>query len=132
MSFECVQEGESTTTGMDMKDMISGDVGDQRMHQRARDAGASLAAGMQKLEQLHALIDRPWFCGRHAVSFELRGAGRDMAIALIRSGDRLIGSWTARGEMLVFTSAGGTELRAEMLDSAVSITREFLERAKGH
>jgi len=34
--------------------------------------------------------------------------------------------------MLVFTSAGGTELRAEMLDSAVSITREFLERAKGH
>jgi len=132
MSFECVQEGESTTTGTDMKDMITRDVGDQRMHQRARDAGASFAAGVQKLEQLHALIDRPWFCGRHAVSFELQGMGRDLAIALVRSGDRVIGSWTARGEMLVFTPAGGPELRAEMLDCAVSITREFLERARGH
>ena len=35
--------------------MISGDIGDNRMYHRAREAGASAAAGAQKLLQLHRL-----------------------------------------------------------------------------
>ena len=113
-----------------MKDMISGDTGDHRMHQRARDAATVLAAGVRKLGQLHALLDQPWFRDRHTVSFELQGMGRELTLALIRPGNRVIGNWSARADTLVLTSASGTELRAELLDCAVSMTREFLEQTR--
>lgn len=113
-----------------MKDMTSEDVGDHRMHQRARDAASSLAEATHKLGRLHALLDRPWFCGRHMVTFELQGMGKDLALALVRPGNRVIARWTARGDTLVLTPAGGSDLRAELLDCAVSITREFLEQTK--
>ena len=113
-----------------MKDMISGDIGDHRMHQRAREAATVLAASVRKLGQLHSLLDQPWFRSRHTVSFELHGMGRELTLALIRSGNRVIGSWTARGDTLVLTNASGTALRAELLDCAVSMTREFLEQTR--
>ena len=113
-----------------MKDMITGDTGDHRMHQRAREAATVLAAGVRKLGQLHALLDRPWFRDRHIVSFELQGMGRELTLALLRPGNRVIGNSSAPGDTLVLTSASGTELRAELLDCAVSMTREFLEQTR--
>ena len=109
-----------------MKDMISGDIGDNRMHQRA----ASLAAGAQKLQQLFSFLDRPWFRNRHAVAFELDGTGKGLTLSIVRPGNAGIASWIARGDTLVFTNGSGTELRAELLDCAVSMTREYLEQTR--
>ena len=47
-----------------------------------------------------------------------------------RPGRQLIAKWTARGDTLVFTTASGTQVRAEILDCAVSITCEFLDQTK--
>jgi hypothetical protein len=114
-----------------MKDMIPGDVGDHRMHQRARETAAVVAAGAENLRRLHSLLDRTWFCSRHGVSFELQTVGKGLSLAVVRSGDdKPIANWTACGDTLVLTTASGTELRAELLGCAVSITLELLERTK--
>jgi hypothetical protein len=115
-----------------MNDMlISADVGANRTFDRAREAGASAAAGTQKLQQLHSLLDRAWFCDRHTVRFELETMGKDLSLHIVRPGDQVIASWTARGDSLVFSTAGGTEIRAEIIDCAVSIACEFLDQARG-
>ena len=110
--------------------MISADIGDNRMYHRAREAGAAAAAGSQKLQQLHSLLDRQWFCDRHTVRFELEAVGRDVSLHIVRPGDRVIASWTVRGDSLAFRTASGTEVRAEIMDCAVSITCEFLDQAR--
>jgi hypothetical protein len=110
---------------------VAGDIGDNRMYHRAREVAGPLAAGAQKLVQLHSLLDRAWFRDRHTVSFELVATGKGSATLLIlRPGNQLIATWIARGDTLVFSVPSGTELRAEILDCAVSITCEFLDRAR--
>lgn len=110
--------------------MISGDIGDNRMYHRAREAGASAAAGAQKLLQLHAMLDKAWFRDRHNVRFEIEPAGSGPALLVLRPGNQLIAKWTARGETVVFTATNGTEIRAETMDCAVSVTCEFLDQAR--
>jgi hypothetical protein len=110
--------------------MISGDIGDNRMYHRAREAGASAAAGAQKLLQLHALLDKGWFRDRHNVRFEIEPVGNGGALLILRSGSQLIARWTARGDTLVFTTTNGTEVRAETMDCAISITCEFLDQTR--
>jgi hypothetical protein len=109
--------------------MTAGDIGDNRMYHRAREAGAAIAAGAHKLQALHSLLDKAWFRDRHTVQFELE-AGQAPALLILRPGSQLIAKWTARGEALVFTTTRGSEVRAEILDCAVSITCEFLDQAK--
>jgi len=110
---------------------VAGDIGDNRMYHRAREVAGPLAAGAQKLAQLHSLLDRAWFRDRHTVSFELMATGKGSATLLIlRPGNQLIATWTARGDTLVFSVPRGTELRAEILDCAVSITCEFLDHTR--
>src|SRR5438477_13144807 len=117
--------------GSPMNDMtISGDIGDNRMYHRAREAGASAVACAQKLPQLHSLLDKPWFCARHTVRFELEPMEHGPTLLVLRPGNQLIAKWTARGDTLVFTTASGTEVRAEILDCAVSITCEFLDQTR--
>ena len=110
--------------------MISADIGDNRMYHRAREAGALAAIGAQKLKQLHALLDRPWFCERHTARFELETIEKDLTLQIVRPGQQVIASWTARGNSLVFKTASGTEVRAEIMDCAVTITCEFLDQTK--
>jgi len=115
-----------------MRDVTAtGDMGDNRMYHRAREAAGSVAAGVQRLAQLHALLDRPWFRHRHTVTFAWEATGKGAAALLIlRPGNQLIATWTARGDTLVFCTPSGTELRAEILDCAVSITCEFLDQTR--
>jgi hypothetical protein len=115
-----------------MSDMtVAGDIGDNRMYHRAREVAEPLAAGAQKLAKLHSLLDRAWFRDRHTVTFELATTGKGSAALLIlRPGNQLIATWTARGDTLVFSVPSGTELRAEILDCAVSITCEFLDHTR--
>jgi hypothetical protein len=110
--------------------MTAGDIGDHRMYHRAREVGAAAAAGTHKLQTLHSLLDKAWFRDRHRVRFELHTTGEGPALAILRPDDQLIARWTGRGDTLVFTTAGGTEVRAEILDCAVSITCEFLDQTK--
>ena len=76
--------------------MISGDIGDNRMHHRAREAGASAAAGAQKLLQLHALLV-------HGFRLELRAEGLHAgAVVAMRGagageGDRHCGNEASHG-----------------------------------
>jgi hypothetical protein len=117
--------------GSAMNDMmISADVGDKRAYDRAREADPSAAAGAQKLQQLHSLLDRAWFRDRHTVRFELETVGKGLSLHIVRPGDQVIASWTTRGDSLVFSTACGTEVRAEIMDCAVSITCEFLDQAR--
>jgi hypothetical protein len=113
-----------------MTDVIAGDIGDNRMHHRARQLEVVADAGAQKLLQLHSLLDKTWFRDRHSVRFELEPMGQGSALLILRPGSQLIAKWTARGDTLVFTTASGTEVRAEILDCAVSITCEFLDQTK--
>jgi hypothetical protein len=108
--------------------MMSGDIGDNRMHHRAQQAGT--AAAGQKLRTLYSLLDKPWFRDRHSVQFELATTGQACSLLILRPGRQLIAQWTARGETLVFTTAGGSEVRAEVMDCAVSITCEFLDQTR--
>ena len=110
--------------------MMSGEIGDNRMHHRARQAVAAAAAGGQHLRTLHALLDKAWFRDRHSVHFELATTGQGCSLLILRPGRQQIAQWTARGETLVFTTAGGSEVRAEIMDCAVSITCEFLDQTR--
>ena len=110
---------------------VAGDIGDNRMYHRAREAAGSVAAGAQRLAQLHSLLDRAWFRDRHTVSFKLEVSGKGSAtLLLLRPGNQPIATWSARGDTLVFSAPSGTELRAEILDCAVSITCEFLDQTR--
>jgi hypothetical protein len=101
------------------------------MYHRAREVAGPLTAGAQKLAQLYSLLDRAWFRDRHTVSFELVATGKGSATLLIlRPGNQLIATWTARSDNLVFSVPNRTELRAEILDCAVSITCEFLDHTR--
>jgi hypothetical protein len=51
-------------------------------------------------------------------------------LLIVRPGNQIIATWTARGDTLVFSVPSGTELRAEILDCAVSITCEFLDHTR--
>ena len=110
--------------------MTSVDVVEPRTHHQARQPVASPSPGARKLIELHALVDRAWFCNRHTVRFELETMGDGPALLILRPGRQLIAKWTARGDTLVFTTASGTQVRAEILDCAVSITCEFLDQTK--
>jgi hypothetical protein len=110
--------------------MISTAIGGKRVHDRAREADPSVAAGAQKLQDLHSLFAREWFCDRHSVRFELEGMGNDLSLHIVRPGHQIIATWTIRGESFVFATACGTEIRAEVMDCAVSITCDFLDQAK--
>ena len=110
-----------------MADVTMGDIGDHRMYHRAREADASLARAAANLLQLHALLDRTWFRERHGVRFELEGVGKGLSLLVLRQ-DAEIARWNARGETLVFVTRGGTELRAELIACAVSITCDFLDQ----
>jgi hypothetical protein len=110
--------------------MTSGELIEPRTHHRARQSGTSATAGAQKLLELHALVDKAWFRDRHSARFELETSGDDRALLLLRPGRQLIAKWTVRGDTLVFTTASGTEVRAEILDCAVSITCEFLDQTR--
>jgi hypothetical protein len=110
--------------------MLTGDIGDNRMYHRAREVGASAAGGAKKLATLHSLLDKGWFRDRHKVRFELETTGDGPVLLILRPERQLIASWIARGDTLVFMTARGTEVRAEVLDCAVSITCEFLDQAK--
>ena len=115
-----------------MNDMlISTDSGANRTYDLAREADGLATAGTQKLRQLHSLLDRAWFCDRHTVRFELETMARDLSLRIVRLGDQVIASWTARGDSLVFSTCSGTEIRAELIDCAVSITCDFLDQARG-
>ena len=109
---------------------VAGDIGDNRMYHRAREVAGPLTAGAQKLAQLYALLDRAWFRDRHTVTFELTTAGKGSTLLILRPGNQLIATWTARGDTLVFSVPNRTELRAEILDCAVSITCEFLDHTR--
>jgi hypothetical protein len=114
-----------------MNDMtISADIGANRMYDRAREPDALAAPSAQKLKQLHALLDRAWFRDRHTARFELEAMGKGLSLHIVRPGDKVIASWTTRGDTLVFTTAAGTEVRAEIIDCAVSITCEFLDQTR--
>ena len=108
---------------------VAGDISETRMFHRAREVAGPATAGAQKLAQLHGLLDRAWFRDRHTVSFELAGKG-STALLIRRPGNQLIATWTAHGDTLVFAVPGGTQLRAEILDCAVSITCEFLDHTR--
>jgi hypothetical protein len=110
--------------------MTAGELVEPRSQHRARQFGTSATAGGQKLLELHALLDKAWFRDRHTVRFELETSGHDADLLLVRPGRQIIAKWTARGDTLVFTTASGTEVRAEILDCAVSITCEFLDQTK--
>lgn len=110
--------------------MASGELGEPRTQHQGRQPGGSPAAGARGLNELHALLDRGWFCDRHSVRFELEMIADRPVLLLVRPGRQLIANWTARGDTLVFTMANGTEVRAETLDCAVSITCDFLDQAK--
>src|SRR5262245_56938184 len=106
---------------------VAGDVGDNKMYHRAREVAGPLAAGAQKLAQLHSLLDRAWFRDRHTVAFELTATEKGSPTLLIlRPGNLLIATWTAHGDTLVLSVPSGAQLRAEILDCAVSMTCEFL------
>jgi hypothetical protein len=110
---------------------VAGDIGDNRMYHRAREVAGPASAGAQKLAQLHGLLNRPWFRDRHTVSFELTAAGKgSTALLILRPGNQLIATWTTHGETLMFSGPRGAELRAEILDCAVSITCEFLDQTR--
>jgi hypothetical protein len=111
--------------------MMSGDIGDNRMHHRAREARAAAVAGDQKVLILHSLLDKAWFRDRHNVRFELETIGGTPALLILRPEGKLIARWTPRGETLVFSTPSGTEVRAEILNCAVSITCEFLDQSRG-
>jgi hypothetical protein len=128
---ECVREHGEQQRETGMNDMIvMGDIGDNRMYHRAREVDASTAVGAKKLATLHSLLDRAWFRDRHKVRFELQTMGNGPALLITRPEGQLLAQWTARGDTLVFTTASGTEVRAEILECAVSITCEFLDQAR--
>ena len=77
--------------------MISADIGDNRMYHRAREAGALAAIGAQKLKQLHALLDRPWFCERHTARFELETIEKDLTLQIVRPGQQVLHQIERRG-----------------------------------
>jgi hypothetical protein len=110
--------------------MTAEDIGDHEVYQRAPEAGATAAAGANKLVQLHSLLDKPWFRDRHSVRFELQTMGNGLTLLIVRPDNQQIASWTARGDSMVFATTGGTEVRAEILDCAVSITCEFLDQTR--
>ena len=114
-----------------MNDMtISADIGANRMYDRAREPDALAAPSAQKLKHLHSLLDRAWFRDRHTVRFELETVGKGLSLHIVRPGDQVIASWTTRGDSFVFSTVGGTEIRAEIIDCAVSITCDFLDQAR--
>jgi len=87
-------------------------------------------AGDEQLEQLFALLDRPWFCRRHNVLFEMRERGQQRVIHIIKGG-MLAATWTAEGHALVLRPAGeGPQERAGTLDCAISLTCDFLDHAR--
>jgi hypothetical protein len=110
--------------------MISRDVGDNRTYRGAQEPGTPAAAEPQKLLQLHSLLDKGWFRDRHNVRFEIQPIGDDPALLILRPGSQLIAKWIVRGDTLVFITASGTEVRAEIMDCAVSITCEFLDQTR--
>jgi hypothetical protein len=83
-----------------------------------------------KLRELFTLLDKAWFRDRHSVHFEMETMGDDQALLILRPRSQLLARWTARGDALVFTTASGTEVRAEIMDCAVSITCEFLDQTR--
>jgi hypothetical protein len=98
---------------------------------RADPWGSNAApAGDEQLEQLYALLDRPWFCRRHNVLFEMRERGQQRVIHVTKAG-MLAATWTVEGHTLVFRPAGdGAEERAGTLDCAISMTCDFLDHAR--
>jgi hypothetical protein len=98
---------------------------------RADPWGSNAApAGDEQLEQLYALLDRPWFCRRHNVLFEMRERGQQRVIHVTKAG-MLAATWTVEGHTLVFRTAGeGAEERAGTLDCAISMTCDFLDHAR--
>src|SRR5262245_55296328 len=110
--------------------MISAEIGAKRMLDQAREGDLLADYGAQKLEKLHSLLDRAWFRDRHNVRFELETVGNDPFLHIVRPGDQIIASWTTRADSFVFSTAGGTEIRAEIIDCAVSITCEFLDQSR--
>jgi hypothetical protein len=83
-----------------------------------------------QLELLHALLDKPWFCRRHNVLFELRENGQRQMLCIMRGG-ALAATWTSEGASLVFCPVDdAAEERAETLNCAISITCDFLDHAR--
>jgi hypothetical protein len=82
------------------------------------------------IERLYELLDKPWFCRRHNVLFNLSQAGSEPVIQIIK-GEMLAATWRAHGHALVFKPAGdGPEERAGTIDCAISITCDFLDHAR--
>jgi hypothetical protein len=82
------------------------------------------------LERLFTLLDKPWFCRRHNVLFNMSHAGAEPVIEIVK-GERLAATWRADGSTLVFQPAGDRfEERAGTLDCAISITCDFLDHAR--
>jgi hypothetical protein len=91
---------------------------------------AATPAGDEQLEQLYGLLDRPWFCRRHNVLFEIREHGQERIIHITRGGVP-VAKWSLDRRSLVFKPAGeGVEERAGTLDCAISITVDFLDHAR--
>jgi hypothetical protein len=92
--------------------------------------GGLLPEGNAQLERLYGLLDKPWFCHRHNVLFELRESGPRQMLCIMRGG-ALAATWTSEGQTLVFCPAGdGAEERAETLNCAISVTCDFLDHVR--
>lgn len=95
-------------------------------------AGAEVADADEghTIERLYELLDKPWFCRRHNVLFNLSYAGSEPVIQIVK-GEMLAATWKAHGHALVFKPAGdGPEERAGTIDCAISITCDFLDHAR--
>lgn len=93
-------------------------------------AEVPLADEAEAIERLFDLLDKPWFCRRHNVQFNLSHAGAVPVIQIVK-GEMLAATWRAHGHALVFQPAGdGAEERAGTLDCAISITCDFLDHAR--
>ena len=92
--------------------------------------GTGLPVREVDLERLYALLDRPWFCRRHNVLFDLAERGQERVIHITKGG-MLVATWTMQGHTLVFQpAADGHEERAGTLDCAISITCDFLDHVR--
>jgi hypothetical protein len=112
---------------------VSGELGAQGNRRLAAEPagyGESRSMDQDTLLKLHALLDRPWFCARHDAQFKMGAIGREPALLICRPQDQVIAHWTCRDGVLVFATRRDAMLRAELLECAVSITCEFLDRAK--
>jgi hypothetical protein len=90
----------------------------------------SVPEGEGQLELLYALLDKPWFCRRHNVLFELRDSGQRQMLCILKGGT-LAATWTTEGAALVFCPANdGAEERADTLNCAISVTCDFLDHAR--